>query len=169
MHDDHRLSPEEAARLLDMRARAVEDATTLAGQAIGLDRTAIRALRFLAQRELAPRDLGDLLGLTSGGVTALIHRLERDGHVQRRPHPNDGRSNLLRISPSAFEHFSSVLQPLVDDLRRTVEGLAEDDRAAVGRFLQTAAAGARAQADALAAAARETDRDEAAPLPGLWC
>ena len=36
---------------------------------------------------------------SSGGITALVHRLESAGHLFRRRHPTDRRSILVELSP----------------------------------------------------------------------
>ena len=45
----------------------------------------------MAQRTASPGELGPALGLTTGGVTAMLIRLERLGYLRRVPHPDDGR------------------------------------------------------------------------------
>jgi DNA-binding MarR family transcriptional regulator len=49
---------------------------------------------------LTPRDLGHLLTLTSGSVTALLDRLEGSGFVSRAHNPDDRRSLLASLTPA---------------------------------------------------------------------
>jgi DNA-binding MarR family transcriptional regulator len=49
---------------------------------------------------LTPRDLGHLLNLTSGSVTALLDRLEGSGFVSRAHNPDDRRSLLASATPA---------------------------------------------------------------------
>ena len=45
---------------------------------------------------MTPGRLAELTGLTTGGVTRLIDRLERGGFVRREPDPNDRRKVILQ-------------------------------------------------------------------------
>lgn len=42
--------------------------------------------------------MGDVLQVHATSVTSSVNRLERDGHVLRRPHPTDGRSRSITIT-----------------------------------------------------------------------
>lgn len=48
---------------------------------------------------LTPARLADRVGLTSGAMTNLLHRLEAAGHVERRRDQVDRRRVTLRCSP----------------------------------------------------------------------
>jgi DNA-binding MarR family transcriptional regulator len=54
--------------------------------------------RALAERPRTLRELADLLELTSQGALKIVDAMERDGYLERRPDPNDGRAKLLRLS-----------------------------------------------------------------------
>lgn len=49
---------------------------------------------------VTPKHAGDHLELTTGAMTSLIDRLERRGHIERRPNPGDRRSILVHLTPS---------------------------------------------------------------------
>ena len=103
--------------------------------------------------ELTPTALGRLLSLTSGGTTALVQRLERDGHVVRQVHPRDGRSRLLRLSAEGHRRAAEVLGPLERAIDAAVAELPSSERAAVGGFLARVAGLAEEHADAAATTA----------------
>src|SRR5262245_56055201 len=42
--------------------------------------------------------LANLMGLTTGTFTAILHRLEKAGLVQRERDPNDGRRVIVRLA-----------------------------------------------------------------------
>ena len=66
--------------------------------------------------------------LSKQTMTELVRRLERDGLVERRPDPADGRASLIFLTARsrAFEPIASqVLADLDRDVRRTLD----DDRA----------------------------------------
>lgn len=55
-------------------------------------------------------DLSTRLFRTSGNVTSLIDRMERDGLVERLDHPDDRRVTLVQLT-EAGEAFLSSLRP----------------------------------------------------------
>jgi len=68
-----------------------------------LNPTDTRLVFFLAATDglsATPKQAGDHLGLSTGAMTSLIDRLERRGHLERRPNPLDRRSILLHLTPS---------------------------------------------------------------------
>lgn len=75
---------------------------------------------------LRMQELGERVVLSRSRVSRLVDDLERQGLVERRPDPTDGRATLARLTPagrSAFrcaakvylrgieEHFNSQLDP----------------------------------------------------------
>ena len=64
------------------------------------------ALRYGGPRRM--RDLGDELGVTARNVTGLVDALQREGLVERLPHPEDRRATLVRLTP-AGERVSGEL------------------------------------------------------------
>jgi MarR family transcriptional regulator, organic hydroperoxide resistance regulator len=45
-------------------------------------------------------DLATDLGVSSGGASKLVDRLEARGYCRRRPNPGDRRSSLLELTPA---------------------------------------------------------------------
>lgn len=56
------------------------------------------------------KDLAATLDITARRVTALVEALEADGLVTRRPHPTDGRSTLVAVTPAGSHAFESHWQ-----------------------------------------------------------
>src|SRR5689334_4719565 len=50
--------------------------------------------------ELRMTELAHAVMLSPSGLTRLVARLEREGFIERRPAPDDGRSYLARITGS---------------------------------------------------------------------
>lgn len=44
-------------------------------------------------------DVSGEIGITAGAASKLVDRLERHGLVERRPHPTDGRSSFIALTP----------------------------------------------------------------------
>lgn len=59
-----------------------------------------------------PKQLAQHTGLTTGGVTVMLDRLEKAGFVRRSPHPTDRRSILVSVNPKKVKaihaHYDQV-------------------------------------------------------------
>ncbi|WP_344339072.1 MarR family winged helix-turn-helix transcriptional regulator [Agrococcus versicolor] len=105
-----------------------------------MNETDLRALRHLlrAQRHddlVRQRDLAEALDISSASVTALVDRLERSGHVERRPHPSDRRSVVLVPTADTDREVRETLGDLHARMAAVAEDLTPEQLAAVGRFL----------------------------------
>src|SRR4051812_28344949 len=130
--------------LADARQRAA------AARLLGLGESDVLAIQHLAWAgALTPGQLGAQLRLTSGGTTALIHRLTRLDYVVREPHPGDRRSTLLRLTPKAEQEAGALYAPLVAEL----DGIAGGAEDGVLALLEAIAEAAERHADELARAA----------------
>jgi DNA-binding MarR family transcriptional regulator len=58
----------------------------------------LRALESLGEQSMS--ELAVCLEVTQRRITALVDALEEEGLVERRPHPTDGRSTLVSITPA---------------------------------------------------------------------
>lgn len=59
---------------------------------------ALALLHFTRHGELPLGKMGQRLQVHAASVTNTVDRLERDGLVERRPHPDDGRTTLASIT-----------------------------------------------------------------------
>ena len=50
-----------------------------------------------------PGELARSTGLSTGGVTVMLDRLEKGGYVKRVPNPRDRRSVLVRLNPTKLK------------------------------------------------------------------
>jgi MarR family transcriptional regulator, organic hydroperoxide resistance regulator len=50
-----------------------------------------------------PGELARSTGLTTGGVTVMLDRLEKGGYVKREPNPRDRRSVLVHLNPAKLK------------------------------------------------------------------
>jgi|SRR5919202_613800 DNA-binding MarR family transcriptional regulator len=162
--------PQSIRRALTRKALAATRHRTAAGRMLGLNESEVLALQHLGLAgRLTPSALGARLGLTSGGTTALVQRLERAGHVARESHPHDGRSTLLRLTPRTEERATEAFAPLVAELDRLAAELSDGDRTVVASFLSRVAEAAERHAeDAARAADARTRAAIGEPVPGLW-
>lgn len=164
-------SPERLRDFQQRKSLASERHRAAMARILGLSEKEVAAILLLARSgHLTPGQLGGLLSLTSGGVTALTQRLERAGHIRRRPHPIDGRSTVLSAAPGILERARSCMAPLVNELDAVATRMTAGERETIGRYLEEIATVSERQAKALAESARqaENDRVSAVPDPGLW-
>ena len=138
-------------------------------RALGVTDIEMQALVHLAEQgELAPSRLAGLLDLSSGGVTALVQRLERYGHVTRTPHPTDRRSTLIRLTPDAAARLAEAESPPYVTLASVAAEMTDAERLAVTELLTQLAS----LSEELAASThrRAEPRDDALtrPVPSLW-
>jgi DNA-binding MarR family transcriptional regulator len=54
-----------------------------------------------------PGELARSTGLTTGGVTVMLDRLEKGGYVKRVPNPRDRRSVLVRLNPTKLKKMQA--------------------------------------------------------------
>jgi DNA-binding MarR family transcriptional regulator len=76
------------------------------------------------------------LSLSSGAITALVDRLKRSGHVERRPNPADRRSSVVLPVPEGLEEAGRHLRPVAAELLEATAGFTDEEHAAVGRYLE---------------------------------
>jgi MarR family transcriptional regulator, organic hydroperoxide resistance regulator len=86
---------------------------------LGLHPTDLQFLNVLELLgPLTPKVLGQYSGLSSGGVTVALDRLEKGGYVRRRANPRDGRSCVVDVSPARRRkvkaHYDAVEQHFID-------------------------------------------------------
>ena len=80
----------------------------------GLNRTDMRALDIVGRAgPLAPTDLARQLGVTTGGVTTVLDRLERAGYVRRRPAAGDRRRLVVEATQATAARDAEVFGGLI--------------------------------------------------------
>jgi DNA-binding MarR family transcriptional regulator len=105
---------------------------------------ALVLLTFSRAGSLPLGKMGRRLQVHPTSVTSIVDRLERSGHVVRRPHPDDGRTVLAEITPDGRAVVEAATADLVaadfglgamaaEDLARLSEML-RPVRAAAGDF-----------------------------------
>jgi MarR family transcriptional regulator, organic hydroperoxide resistance regulator len=63
-------------------------------------------------------DIASELGITTGGASKLIDRIEASGHCRRRPNPADRRSSLLELTSAGRQLFADAGTAFDDELER---------------------------------------------------
>jgi DNA-binding MarR family transcriptional regulator len=163
-------APGESIRqLLNRRDLASARHRAAMSRRLGLSDSEMLAVAHLAQHgRLSPTALAQLLDLSSGGITALVQRLESAGHLVRQRHPTDRRSVLVELSGELVARAEREFGPLVDDLDRASLELSDDERQVVRRFLDRAVALSEDHAHRALLAPERAEPAATAPAPGLW-
>src|SRR6201996_7496979 len=84
-----------------------------------------------------PSRLGAWTGLSSGGITVALDRLEKGGYVRRAPNPADRRSLLITLLPGRLRKVAAMYEGVEKETRRLLATLPQSDLEAVVRFFET--------------------------------
>lgn len=133
-------SAQSVRLLLHRKVLAAQRHRAAVARRLSMSESEVAALAYLAQGGLTPGQLGERLQLTSGGVTALLHRLERGGRVSRRPHPRDKRSVLLSVNADILETVAECYAPLAAEQDELTARLSPSERVVVATYLDRIAA-----------------------------
>ena len=85
---------------------------------------------------MTPGRLGEELNLTSPSITALVDRLERQGHLRRVRDQRDRRRVTLEIEPRALTLGAEFFGPLNTELLAAMEAFSDAELQVAGRFLE---------------------------------
>lgn len=105
---------------------------------------ALVLLTFSSRGSLPLGKMGERLQVHPTSITSIIQRLAADGHVVRRPHPEDGRAVLAEITPAGREVVEAATADLLsadfglgsldDEQLRQLSELLRPVRRAAGDF-----------------------------------
>ncbi|MGF1553593.1 MAG: MarR family transcriptional regulator [Paracoccaceae bacterium] len=84
---------------------------------------------------LTPGQIGALMHMPSGSITALLDRLEYKGMITRTPSRNDRRSTVINLAAGAEEAAALDLLPMAEAIETIADGLDPAERRAVDMFL----------------------------------
>ena len=116
----------------------------------------------LLEERAKPGELARLTGLTTGGVTVSLDRLERAGYVKRERNPRDRRSVIVRMVPEQQKKIHALYKMINEAMARIFEPYDEKELATVlDFFVRTNRARADAAAGSLPADSLEKPRPPA--------
>ena len=108
----------------------------VAAERFGLNRTDMRCLELLGQASaLAPTELANALGFTTGGITTVIDRLERAGYARRRPDPADRRRIIVEATELVAQREAEVFGQLIQSTEALAASYSDADLATIRDFL----------------------------------
>ena len=105
-----------------------------------MNATDLAALRMLIMREsrgevVSPHDVARHLRITTASTTKLLDRLSRAGHLERRPHPHDGRARVVVLTEASRQSFFRNFGHSLAAMRDVAETYSEDELRVIARFL----------------------------------
>jgi DNA-binding MarR family transcriptional regulator len=121
--------------LVWLTARATSDLmdSTLAPVGITGDEYAIYSV-LAASESITPTELARWMAAPPTSVSSYVKRLQSRGHVERSPHPSDGRSYTLRLTSSGRKAHRAAVR-LFAPVRQELNDALGDDEPGVRRSL----------------------------------
>jgi DNA-binding MarR family transcriptional regulator len=110
---------------------------TQAAEKVGLSLTDMQMIHMLQLNGPAtPGRLATWTGLSSGGVTVALDRLQKAGYIRREPNPADRRSLLVTLAPVRMRKIAAMYGDVEGETRRLLGTLPAGDLEAVIRFFE---------------------------------
>jgi MarR family transcriptional regulator, transcriptional regulator for hemolysin len=135
--EHEQVDPVGLGRLLNLVSSSIQTVGERALAPAGITLSQWKVLGTLWQDEpLRVTDLAARMRLDQAATSRLVARLERQGHLERAPHPEDGRSTQLALSESGRQAARQCAALLAPVLPRVMEGLEEEQLAALLRALR---------------------------------
>ncbi len=145
--DQSKLTKAELAEAIGEQFRISQNRSDVfdevAEELLGLNHTDQRCLDIITRRRAplaAPSTAGDRrhreAGLTTGGVTAVVDRLERDGWARRVRDTDDRRRVLIEAAPEVMEKTWEIWGPLKAAWDAEARGYTREQLEFLLRFLE---------------------------------
>jgi DNA-binding MarR family transcriptional regulator len=85
-----------------------------------------------------PGQLAEQTGLTTGGITVVLDRLEKAGFVKREPNPDDRRSLIIRPVPAGMSRMQAMYGEISKGLDELFAGYNQKELELILGFFQKA-------------------------------
>ena len=102
---------------------------------VGLHLTDMQCINLLELLgTVTPGTLAECTGLTTGGVTVMLDRLEKAGFVKRERNPDDRRSVLVRVNPRKLQKIHALYAGINQQFEASLSEITEADLQSVVNF-----------------------------------
>lgn len=126
----------EAQTELRLLTTAIDGLDERAAEHFGINRTDLRCVDVLTSRgPLKPSELAAAVGLSSGGLSIALERLERAGYIKRRQHESDRRSVVVEATPKAHAVDEEIFGRIEERMRRLFSRYKPEELDLIIRFL----------------------------------
>ncbi|WP_203217774.1 MarR family winged helix-turn-helix transcriptional regulator [Nocardia terpenica] len=116
------------AQLINRASRALARDGDAALKPLGLRYAQVPVLALLHEgTALTQKDLAEAAGIEQPSMAQLLARMDRDGLIQRTPHPNDARSHQISLTAEAAATASAAHRQLIDLDERAVAGFTAEE------------------------------------------
>ncbi|WZH36042.1 MAG: MarR family transcriptional regulator [Microbacterium enclense] len=100
----------------------------------------LATLRMLIIREqrgetVSPHDVATHLRISTASTTKLLDRLSASGHLERRPHPSDGRARVVILTDKSRSEFFHHLGGHLGAMREVAARYTDSELATIAGFL----------------------------------
>jgi len=108
--------------------------------ALGISRTMgrhalLRLLHFADQKRMTQFEIANEMQVTSSNVTFLVDGLEKDGMVQRLPHPTDRRTVHVQLTPEGEAIAAIIVPSMARFMARMFDGFSDDEKEQLSSLL----------------------------------
>ncbi|GAA4670926.1 hypothetical protein GCM10023226_04420 [Nocardioides nanhaiensis] len=137
---------ERVVRGMREMANQSEAYIAAAGREAAMHRTDLTGLAQVMDGEhdpegpVTPGRLSASMQLSAPATSAMLDRLERLGHVERRPHPTDRRSVEVVATDHAMEVGGQMFARVAARMGPVLAARSEEELAVIAAFLEDAAA-----------------------------
>ena len=116
---------------------AIDALDDRAARQFGINRTDMRCLDILTSLGAQKAsELAAAVGLTTGGLSIALERLERAGYVRRRQHEHDRRSVVVEATDKAHSVDEEIFGRIEQRMRRLFGGYDPGELEVILRFLR---------------------------------
>lgn len=113
-------------------------------------------LRFVGEGETRATHLAERLGVSAPVLSRHLSELVDHGYVVRRPDPEDGRAQLVALSPAGVEKLRVIEEHRAASLQSLLQDWSEDDVEETALSLKKLAESLRNSARAKTAGSTDT-------------
>jgi DNA-binding MarR family transcriptional regulator len=122
-------------QLQDIAMLTRESANRL-GRAMGINQTDLALMeQLISDGPLSPNELAARLSVTTAGVTLVIDRMVRAGHVLRERQQDDKRRVLVHPKQASVAQTYRHIAPMLNGLEAVLNALSASERTTIERFL----------------------------------
>jgi DNA-binding MarR family transcriptional regulator len=111
-----------------------------AANRFGINRTDLQLIDVLRTGgPMTATDLAKAVGLTSGGLSIALDRLERVDYIRRHQHPDDRRRVIVEASDTLLPLEREMFAALQERFKKLLNGYSRDQLSTIKHYLEAAA------------------------------